>query len=122
MVDEDDVRLNTANIGPVSCTLVVDKFGISQLPDERGDLRPHTVLRRQRLVREVLQYEAFKERPIKVKSFSFLDRQFVAVDFWTKLPGIGVSKEYDIRCEIDTYLWSPMRIICFVFSLNAVRI
>ena len=61
MVDEDDVGGNTTNIRPVFCTWVVDELGIGQLPDERGNLGPHTVLCRQSLVREPLQYEAFKE-------------------------------------------------------------
>lgn len=91
MVDEDNVRLNSKDVGPVLRTLMVNELGIGQLADERRDLRPHSVLCSQRLMRKLLQYKTLKKRHVKIKSFLFLDCEVVVVDFWTKLSGISVS-------------------------------
>ena len=97
MVDKDNVRLNTTDVGPVLCTRVVNELRIGQLPDERRDLRSHTVLRRQGLMRELLQYEAFKERSIKIEPFPLFDRQLIAIDFRTKLSAVGRNIQSTIR-------------------------
>jgi hypothetical protein len=85
VVDEDDVRLNTSDVCPIQCGCVIDEFGIGELPDECRNLGPHTMLHCQSLMRELFQYEALKERPIKVVPFAFLDTQLIIVDFRTKL-------------------------------------
>ena len=93
MVDEDDDIPNTTKLGTILRLRSIDQIRVSQLANERRDLRPHAVLLSERLVRISFEDKAFEQRPIQIISFALFNRQPIVVDFGAELP-----KERKCQC------------------------
>jgi hypothetical protein len=85
VLDKDDVVADASQIRTPLRAFRVQEFGIHECTDQRGDLRPHSVLLLERSVRIAFEHESLEERAVEIVAVAFLHGELVVIDFRSQL-------------------------------------
>ena len=85
MVDKNNIAPDPSNVWTAFRLGRVLEFGIREVPHECSDLWPHSMLCSERGMGVAFEDESFKETPIEIVAFVFLDSEVEIVDLRAQL-------------------------------------